>query len=106
MGIIFKNENTNEEMMEILKQLQSYLPKQSSNNKTKFDSQLFPVERAINVIQSVMNGYTPEDRLEGIIMQLGDWHTGLKILSVSQKYIEQMLCIQPLCLHAFSFYHI
>ena len=92
--------------MEILKQLQSYLPKQSSNNKTKFDSQLFPgdqltVERAINVIQSVMNGYTPEDRLE-----LGDWHTGLKILSVSQKYFEQMLCIQPLCLHAFSFYHI
>ncbi|CAB4011105.1 Hypothetical predicted protein, partial [Paramuricea clavata] len=87
LGIIFKNENTNEEMIEILKQLQSYLPKQSIRNETKFDPQLFAgdqltVERAINVIQSVMNGYTPEDRLEGIIMQLGDWHAGLKILSM------------------------
>ncbi|KAM7442771.1 hypothetical protein ABFA07_008409 [Porites harrisoni] len=28
------------------------------------------------------NGYTPEDRLEGLNLQLGDWHTGVKILEL------------------------
>ena len=28
------------------------------------------------------NGYTPEDRLEGLNLQLGDWYTGVKILEV------------------------
>ena len=42
------------------------------------------VERAVNVIASVANGFTPKDRLEGINMQLGDWHAAVKLLSVSK----------------------
>ena len=49
------------------------------------------IERAANVIHSVANGYTPEDRLEGLILQMGDWHAGLKILSVSNLYILNLL---------------
>ncbi|CAB3993978.1 Hypothetical predicted protein [Paramuricea clavata] len=40
------------------------------------------VERAVYSIHSVSNGYTPEDRLEGFRMQLGVWHTGVKILEL------------------------
>ena len=31
---------------------------------------------------------TPEDGLEGINLQLGDWHAALKILSVSTTNID------------------
>ena len=68
LGIIFKNENLNEDMVSILQQFFSYLPKTGDGG---VDGQLFSgdqltVERAVNVISSVANGFTPEDRLEGI----------------------------------------
>ena len=52
------------------------------------DGQLFSgnqlkVKRASNVIASVANGLTPQDRLDGIQLQLGDWHASVKLLSVS-----------------------
>ena len=40
------------------------------------------MERAVNVIASVANGFTPEARLEGINLQIGDWHAAVKPLSV------------------------
>jgi hypothetical protein len=56
-------------------------------NGTVFFNQLcsgdqLSVERAVNSIHSVANGYTAEDRLEGFNVQFGDWHTGVKILEV------------------------
>ena len=82
---MFKNENENADMLEILQHFQSYIPK---NVDGTYDGQVFAgdqltVERAVNVIASRSNGYTAESRLEGLTLQLGDWHTGVKILSVS-----------------------
>lgn len=87
MGVLFKNENETEDMIDILKKFQSYIPYTSVGNVKNFTSQLcagdqLSVERAINTIHSVSNGYTSEDRLDGFNMQLGDWHTGVKILEV------------------------
>ena len=89
LGIIFKNENINEDMVSILQQFFSYLPKTGDGG---VDGQLFSgdqltVERAVNVISSVANGFSPEDRLEGINLQLGDWHAAVKVLSVSATTI-------------------
>lgn len=85
LGIIFKNENCNEEMLSVLQQFHTYLPKKWND---EYDGQLFAgdqlsVERAVNTISSVANGYTAEDRLEGINLQLGDWHASVKLLTVS-----------------------
>ena len=93
MGVLFKNENLSEDMIDILRKFQSYLPCTSVNGEKKFVNQLcvgdqLSVERAVNCIHSVSNGYTPEDRLEGFNMQLGDWHTDVKILEVR-------LCLFP-----------
>ena len=68
LGLIFKNENVNEDMKDILQQFHGYLPQKDDGG---IDGQLFSgdqltIERAVNVIASVANGYTPEDRLEGI----------------------------------------
>ena len=72
-------------MLAILRQFHAYLP---SDDNGEMDSQLFSgdqltIERAVNVVASVANGYTSEDRLEGMNFQIGDWHAGVKILSVS-----------------------
>ena len=84
LGIILKNENANEDMLAILQQFHTYLPQTSDGC---IDDQLFSgdqltVERAVNVISSVANGLTPQDHLDGINLQLVDWHTAVKLLSV------------------------
>ena len=72
-------------MLSILKDFHGYLPQ---TGEDQFDSQLvagdqLTVERATNVIASVSNGYSAKDRLEGLNLQLGDWHAAVKILDVS-----------------------
>lgn len=95
-GVIFKNENKNEDMLSILQQFHTYLPHSPDNG---CDSQLFSgdqltVERAVNIISLVPNGYTPKDRLDRITLPLGDWHAGVKILSVSRvQSIEIKYCL-------------
>lgn len=83
---IFKDENVKEDMLEILQMFHTYLPN-SSDAAIGVDGQLFSgdqltVERAINVIASVANGLTPQDRLDGIHLQLGDWHASVKLLRI------------------------
>ncbi|KAK3735075.1 hypothetical protein QZH41_010786 [Actinostola sp. cb2023] len=71
-------------MLAILQRFHTYLP---TTGEDQFDGQLFAgdqltVERATNVIGSVANGYTAQDRLQGINLQLGDWHAAVKILEL------------------------
>jgi hypothetical protein len=70
MGIIFKNA----EIQKILQQFQTYLPKVTED---RFEPQILTgdqlsVERAVNVIASVSNGFTAEEQLEGFNLQIGD----------------------------------
>lgn len=70
LGVLFRNENG--DMLEILKKFQSYIPKADVNT---FDNQECAgdqswVERAVNVVASVENGHTPEDRLDELIFKL------------------------------------
>lgn len=65
-------------MVEIWKKFQTYLPRQANGD---FDPQLvagdqLSIEEAVNIISSVANGYTPEDRLDGLNLQLG---TGMPV---------------------------
>ena len=82
-------------MLDILQQFHTYLPRTADGG---YEPQLFAgdqltIERAVNIISSVSNGYTPEDRLEGITLQLGDWHAGVKILSVSLPIFYYIIII-------------
>ena len=87
MGLLFTNENLTEDMIDILRHCQTYLPTVTIQGEKKFASQIctgdqLSVERAVNALHSVSSGHTAEDRLEGFTVQLGDWHTGVKILEV------------------------
>ena len=101
MGVLFKNENETEDMIEVLKKFQPYLPSTSVNGVKKNVTQIcagdqLSVERAVNAIHSVSNGYTVDDRLEGFNIQLGDWHTGVKILEVIASFFSTYPNILPL----------
>lgn len=94
MGVLFKNENLTEDMIDILRHFQTYLPTVTIQGEKKFASQIctgdqLSVERAVNAIHSVSKGHTAEDRLEGFTMQLGDWHTGVKILEVKNVCLKK-----------------
>ena len=87
MGVLFKNENLTEDMIDILQHFQTCLDTVTIQGGKKFASQIctgdqLSVERAVNAIHSVSNGHTAEDRLTGFTIQLGDWQTGFKILEV------------------------
>ena len=55
MGILFKNENATEDMIEILKKFQSYLPYTTVNGVKEFSNQLcvgdqLSVERSVKLL--------------------------------------------------------
>ena len=47
---------------------------------------LLSVERAVNCLLQVSNGYTPKERLEGLHFEAGNFHAGIKFMQVSKTY--------------------
>ena len=77
-------------MLAILRQFNSYLPRDGDG---EIDPQLFcgdqlTVESSVNVESSVANGYTAEDRLEGMNFQIG---TGMLVLKSCRWVINGCL---------------
>jgi len=70
-------------------QLHSYVPQYTSQGKTVFNKigvigDQLSVERAVNCLSSLANGFTAEERLDGLHLEIADWHAELKFLSVSE----------------------
>lgn len=69
-------------------QFHSYVPQDSTQGETVFNrvgvvGDQLSVERAVNCTSSLANGFTPEERLEGLHVEIADWHAELKFLAVS-----------------------
>ena len=89
MGIIFESEVSNEGIVKVLQHVQQYLPKDGEGEKITIVEQglvgdQLTIERAVNAVKSMANGYTPEERLEGFHFGIADWHAGMKFLGVSR----------------------
>lgn len=86
---MFKNENINEDMLEIFQQFHGYLPQMHGPGIAGqlFSGDQLIIERGVNIISSVASGSTAKDRLKGIKLQLGDWHAAVKLLSVSKTIL-------------------
>ena len=72
-------------MIEVLRHLHSYVPNSSdgSYHETGLVGDQLTVERAVNCQLSVTNGYTMDDRLEGMHVEIADWHAEMNFLGVS-----------------------
>ena len=86
--MIFENKNANEGINKTLHQMHDYVPQHTSQGKTVFNKtgvvgDQLSVERAVNCITSLNNGFTPNEQLDVIHVEIVDLHTELKFLSVS-----------------------
>ena len=88
MGVLNKDENKSEDMLAILEEMVCYV--QSS---TLFFGDELTVERIGSVLEDMRRGRTPEERLEGFIAVLSDFHAFGNFLEVSCSFIEIILII-------------
>ena len=89
-GLIYENENTADGIHEVLKVLHDFVPYSGEDEERHYASQgnvgdQLSVERAVNCLLQVSNGYTPEERLEGLHFEAGDFHAGIKFMQVGHK---------------------
>ena len=87
MGIVFKNENKGEDMIDIARYLHDLVPSVGEEVNEKFRKMpvvgdQLTIERGVEAKFSVSNAYTQRRRLEGIYFQLADWHHENKFLDV------------------------
>ncbi len=74
-------------MQKILDELQTYVPQYYENGETKCTEQgivgdQLTVERGVNGLFEVSNGFTATERHEGIHFEIADFHGGMKFLEV------------------------
>lgn len=77
---MFHNKNTTEGMNEVLIKLHTYVPSESNegngeeiyNHKIGIVGDQLTIESSINCIFSMANGFTPDERLEGIQAEIAD----------------------------------
>lgn len=89
--MLHENENDADGILSILKSLHKYVPCYGSGDEKHYDEQgvvgdQLSVERGVNGLMSVANGFTPEERIEGLHFEIADWHAGNKFLEVIFSY--------------------
>ena len=85
LGLLYKNENKNEEMIDILQELHDkYVPIHSYKKddveikeileKVYFGGDQLTEERSRNAAIARSDGDDPYERLEGVVPKVEDWH--------------------------------
>ncbi len=87
LGVIFENENSSEGIVKVLQDLQQYQPAYGDGEERVYGTQgiqadQLSVERANNALIQLSNGFTPEERFDGIHLEIADFHTAIKFLHV------------------------
>ena len=85
--MIYENDNDADGILNILRALHKYVPYSGDGKECKYGEQgivgdQLRVERAVNGHMSLANGFTPEERVEGLHFEVADWHAGNKFLEV------------------------
>ncbi|XP_078363701.1 uncharacterized protein LOC144647887 [Oculina patagonica] len=90
LGMLYHNENDADGIQQVLTELHQYVPYYGDGDERVYSSQGYvadqlSVERGVNALFELANGFTPEERLEGIHLEIADWHSGNKFLKVAFK---------------------
>ena len=89
-GCIFENENDSDGIKEVLKVLHKFVPYAGDENRIYAEQgnvgDQLSVERAVNCMLQLSNGFTPEERLDGLHFECGDFHGGMKFLQVINNF--------------------
>ena len=87
LGMLYHNENEADGIQQVLTALHKYVPYYRSDENRTYSSQgvvadQLSVERGMNALFELSNGFTPEERLEGLHLEIADWHAGNKFFKV------------------------
>jgi len=85
--MLYHNENDTDGIQHVLSALHKYVPSYGDDEEKVYSSQgcvadQLSVERGVNALFEISNGFTPEERLEGLHLEIADWHAGNKFLKV------------------------
>ncbi len=89
LGIIPENENNADGIQKVLNELHSkYVPSAVIDGDTVcgvqgFAADQLSVERGVNCLFQLQNGFTAVERMDGIHMEVADFHAQMKFFQVS-----------------------
>lgn len=83
--MLFHNENEADGIQNVMKSLHKYVPYHGDNCDRVYGSQgvvadQLSVERGVNALLEVSNGFTPEERMEGLHLEIADGMQGINFL--------------------------
>ena len=84
--MIYENESGG--MQAVMTRLHEFVPNAGEEEQRIFGKQGFvgdqlTVERGISTLLQMEHGFTAEERLDGLHMEIADFHAGMKFLQVS-----------------------
>ena len=90
--MIYEDENEADGMQKILDELQQFVPQYNDGDQIMYAAQgivgdQLTVERGVNGLLEVSNGFTAEERHEGLHFEIADFHGGLKFLEVCNEHV-------------------
>lgn len=108
--MIYHNENDADGIQQVLTNLHQYVSHYGEGPDRVYSSQglvadQLSVERGVNALFELVNGFTPEERLEGLHLEIADWHAGNKFLKVSIYFMNLSLNCPKGNEHFNSLYH-
>lgn len=91
LGMIYHNENDSDGIQQVLTSLHDYVPYYGEDADRVYSLQglvadQLSVEHGVNALFELCNGFTPKERLEGLHLEIADWHAGNKFLKVRILY--------------------
>ena len=92
--MIYENENDADGILRVLQELHQYVPFDGDDDERVYGQQgvvgdQLSVERGVNGHCSLANGFTPEERLEGLHFEIADWHGGNKFTKVGRSFLYE-----------------
>jgi hypothetical protein len=86
LGVLFHNDNTNEGIEAVLEAVHKYVPNIDNDDMKEYPisqglaGDKLSVERGVNQLLQVANGLTPQERKEGLHLEIADFHARMKFL--------------------------
>eukprot|EP00112_Aurelia_sp_Birch-Aquarium-sp1_P017402 Seg4027.1 transcript_id=Seg4027.1/GoldUCD/mRNA.D3Y31 product="hypothetical protein" protein_id=Seg4027.1/GoldUCD/D3Y31 len=86
-GLIYEDENTSGGMQNVIADLHTHVPFYKKDGKAIYSSQgivgdQLTVERGVNSVMEVVNGFNATERKEGLHFEIADFHAMVKFLQI------------------------
>ena len=101
LGVLLRNENRTEDMIEILEEVHQYVPELDGGHRTVFiGGDQLTCERIRGAKNARLQSTTSKERLEGITEKVEDWHALQAYYQVGAYMHTAVQCYNSSCTYA------